>query len=199
MERCAVGDGPIIKSIIVVYFISQSQRAREKAHQSLTLAHHQSRDETRSKFPLSELFHWCSLQSSRLRCRRLHLLVDRSSSRWLEAGHDNLVGLAEIVLGTVLAARGTRQSMSACPEGLGQLVGVCGRPDTLVVQPEGCEHFSTKCQRRTQMLSHFFGDIGHTLIVQQQLQLWTYLIISWVAHKRISTYLCLSPDLISLC
>lgn len=48
------------------------------------------------------------------------------------------------------------------------------------------------------MLSHLFGDIGHTSITQQELQLLTYLFISSVDREGESTYLSLSPDLIGL-
>ena len=48
------------------------------------------------------------------------------------------------------------------------------------------------------MLSHLFGDIGHTSIIQQQLQLLTYLFISLVDREGELTYLSLSPDLIGL-
>ena len=49
------------------------------------------------------------------------------------------------------------------------------------------------------MLSHLFGDVGYTRIVQQQLQLLTYLFISLVDREGELTYLSLSPDLIGLC
>jgi hypothetical protein len=48
-------------------------------------------------------------------------------------------------------------------------------------------------------MTDIFGHIGHTRIVQQRLQLLTDLIISWINRQDEVTYLCLSPDLISLC
>jgi hypothetical protein len=49
------------------------------------------------------------------------------------------------------------------------------------------------------MMSHLFGDIGHTSIIQQQLQLLTDLFVSLVDREGELTYLSLSPDLIGLC